>query len=299
MEALSTLLQAMNPAAGFQTAGPLRHVASSSTSAAPHATLRDPRRVAALHMADPDRTLEQDLKDGLITPEEYDELSGAMDQDEYEEVLAKEKEEEVMSEQAKKEMKKLTGKGGVEFAPWMKVDPEAIAKAKADRKERKKKLEEEKSSQTFSDKTLQMDTAAGEMGGLGAVGLEVKILSEDEIELRWATADEIGNKGFIVQRRPGGAQNFATIATWEKFAPLKSKGPQGGKYMYMDDSVAVGTWVYRIVDTDESGKQMAIYQRVVEIEPQSDAVQFYAFGAVIFALFVAFSIYGLVTDPIQ
>merc|ERR1719491_181735 len=113
-------------------------------------------------MADADRTLEMDLKDGLITQEEYDELAGAMTEEEYEAVLEKEEQEEKegMSEQAKKEMNKMKGKGGVEFAPWMKIDPEAIAKAKADRAERKKKLEEEKASSTFSDISLQMDTAA-------------------------------------------------------------------------------------------------------------------------------------------
>ena len=50
-----------------------------------------------------------------------------------------------------------------------------------------------------------------------------------------------GNKGFIVERRRGGETSFETIASFESFAPLRTKGVQGGDYVYLDDTAAPGT----------------------------------------------------------
>jgi hypothetical protein len=108
-----------------------------------------------------------------------------------------------------------------------------------------------------------------------------------------STQDEVGNAGFIVQRRPGGTPDFADLESYEKFAPLRSKGADGtshashahatqatharghaqhevapmqvhthaapceagGDYVYLDDTVAPGTWVYRILDCDDKGRR--------------------------------------------
>merc|ERR1712113_1239960 len=92
---------------------------------------------------------------------------------------------------------------------------------------------------------LNVDPQAAELGAGG--GLKSKVISEEEVELKWSTGDETGNAGFVVQRRKGGKDKFEDIASFESFAPLKSKGPSGGDYRYLDDAVpSTGTWVYRI-----------------------------------------------------
>merc|ERR1711924_518954 len=110
---------------------------------------------------------------------------------------------------------------------------------------------------------VEIDPQAAELGG---GGLKSKVISEEEIELSWATDNEADNKGYIVQRRPGGTKEFENIASFESFAPLRSKAVAGGSYKYLDDSVpSTGTWVYRVVDKDSQGKMTAVAQKLVEV----------------------------------
>merc|ERR1719159_1642813 len=134
-------------------------------------------------------------------------------------------------------MKGMVSSSGVEFAPWMKVDAEAIAKAKKDREARKAK----QAQAALKSDSMLIDPQAAELGAGG--GLKSKVLSQDEVELRWDTTDEAGNAGFIVQRRRGGSNTFEDLETFEGFSPLRSKGPAGGSYVYLDDTADVGTWV--------------------------------------------------------
>merc|ERR1719424_166975 len=152
-------------------------------------------------------------------------------------------EAEELSADAQKIINNMKSSSGVEFAPWMKVDAEAIAKAKKEREERKKR------------------SAAAAVGAGG--GLKSKVLSEEEIELRWSTQDERDNAGIIVQRRMGGQPDFQDIATYERFAPLRTKGVDGGDYVYLDDTAEPGTWVYRILDCDTRGTRSAVCQKLV------------------------------------
>merc|ERR1719453_2197362 len=177
------------------------------------------------------------------------------------------------------------------FAPWMTVDPEAIAKAKKARDERKAKA-------TAVD-AMRIDPQAAELNA--ASGLNSKVVSEDEIELRWETNDEAGNAGFIVQRRRGGVAEFESIAAFEKFAPLKSKGAAGGTYVYLDaeSGLEPGTWVYRILDCDTSGVKSAMCQKLVEIESKDEQVQTFVVGGFIAALALVLVGAGIFIDPIQ
>merc|ERR1719440_537691 len=68
------------------------------------------------------------------------------------------------------------------YAPWMTVDPQAIARAKKEREDRKKK------SAMQSVDTLRIDPQAAETGA--AAGLRSKVVSEDEVQLNWETNDE-------------------------------------------------------------------------------------------------------------
>merc|ERR1719163_1686521 len=128
--------------------------------------------------------------------------------------------------EAQKIMKGMRSASGVEFAPWMKVDAEAIAKAKREREARKARAAEN----ALRSDSMLIDPQAAELGAGG--GLKSKVLSEEEVELRWDTSDEAGNAGFIVQRRRGGAADFGDLESYESFSPLRTKGPAGGSYVY-------------------------------------------------------------------
>merc|ERR1719439_581980 len=102
----------------------------------------------------------------------------------------------------------------------MNIDPEEIARQKREREERRNRQ-----TQVSRVESMSIDPQASELSGTG--GLKSKVLSEEEVELRWSTQGEEGNAGFIVQRRPGGTGAFTDIETFESFAPLRTKGPQG------------------------------------------------------------------------
>merc|ERR1719310_2407182 len=149
---------------------------------------------------------------GAPAEEDISDMDAYMEEDEVEP-------EPEMSAEAQKIMSGMRSASGVEFAPWMKVDAEAIAKAKKEREARKAK----QAQAALKSDSMLIDPQAAELGAGG--GLKSKVLSEEEVELRWDTSDEAGNAGFIVQRRAGGAQRFADLATFETFSPLRTKGP--------------------------------------------------------------------------
>jgi len=198
-----------------------------------------------------------------------------------------------LSEGAKRVVRGMRSETGVEFAPWMKVDAEAIARADRERKERKAR----QAAQAKQLDPYAMDPQAAELGAGG--GLKSKILSEDEVELNWSTGNEEGNAGFIVQRRQGGTDDFADLESFESFAPLRTKGPGGGDYTFIDDTCSPGTWVYRILDCDSTGTRSAVCQKLVEIDAQSEQTFTLIVGGVIAALALALVAAGISADPIQ
>merc|ERR1719502_862146 len=200
---------------------------------------------------------------------------------------------EELSADAQRVMKGMVSASGVEFAPWMKVDAEAIARAKKEREERKAK----QAANAMKSDAMLIDPQAAELGAGG--GLKSKVISEDEVELRWDTTDEAGNAGFIVQRRRGGTNDFADLATYESFSPLRSKGPDGGSYVYLDDTAGVGSWVYRILDCDQGGTRSAVCQKLVEIEDKDEQQFTIVVGVVIAGLAAALVVAGILADPIQ
>lgn len=176
------------------------------------------------------------------------------------------------------------------FAPWMEGEAKEL-------EENKRKQKEFRAKQQKAFKDLQSDPQAAEVGAAG--GVNSKVLSQEEVELRWETDNEVGNVGFLVQRRRGGKDNFETIATYENFAPLRSKGPGGGLYVYLDDTADVGTWVYRIVDCDKEGELSAVGQKLVEVESQSEQTFTLVLGGLIATLAIALFCAGSLFDPIQ
>ena len=235
-------------------------------------------------------------KEAGMSEEEYIKTMGfdeAIDEADYEEEVAEEPEE--MSAEAAKIMSGMRSSSGVEFAPWMKVDAEKIAKAKKEREERKAR--QAAAAVDLRGDTMLIDPQAAELGAGG--GLKSKVLSEEEVELRWSTQDEAGNKGFVVQRRRGGQQAFDDLASFEGFAPLRTKGPAGGDYVYLDDTADVGTWVYRIVDCDANDRRSAVCQKLVEIDSKSEATFTVVVGAVIATLALGLVVAATLADPIQ
>merc|ERR1719201_2255791 len=110
-------------------------------------------------------TLEEELAAGKITQEEYESLLGGIDEEDY---LKEEEEMEAeapqqMSAEAAKIMKGMTSESGVEFAPWMKVDAEAIAKAKKEREARKARAAA--NAAALRNDAMLIDPQAAELGG--------------------------------------------------------------------------------------------------------------------------------------
>jgi len=232
-----------------------------------------------------------------MTEEEYlAELAaqgGTMSEEEYEAQGVGEQTYEEMSADAQRVYRGMRSSSGVEFAPWMKVDAEKIAEAKKAREERKAR-----SAAASRQDQMLIDPQAAELGAGG--GLKSKVLSEEEVELRWLTGDETGNAGFIVQRRKGGTNAFEDLESFATFAPLKTKGASGGEYTYLDDTVpGPGSYVYRICDEDTTGLRSAICQKLVEIEDGSEQTQTLIIGGVFAIIALALTFAGIASDPIQ
>mmetsp|Transcript_43680 Transcript_43680/g.72582 ORF Transcript_43680/g.72582 Transcript_43680/m.72582 type:complete len:328 (-) Transcript_43680:241-1224(-) len=288
LEALSALLQTSKPEAAWQVAGSgLSHVSAMKKPM----LVNSAHRTAAVKMEEAEATLEEQLKEGLITQEEYDMLSSAVEEDEYLAEVANEPEAE-LSQEAKDEKARLSGPTGVEFAPWMKIDPEAIAKAKKDRAAR---LAQQASS-TGKKRVDQafVDPIGAEQGAIAS--LKDKVISEEEVELRWETKDEADNYGYIVQRRPGRTEDWVTIASYEETAQLRTKGPSGGQYVYLDDTVKPGNWVYRIIDETSEGRSV-VTQKLVEIETKEELLRDYGSIAAVFIIIGIAAFFTLQLQP--
>ena len=81
---------------------------------------------------------------------------------------------------------RLKSGSGADLVPWMNdTDFEKIAQAKKDREERKNRQTESRVD------TMNLDPQASEQSGTGS--LNSKVLSEEEVELRWSTEGEEGN----------------------------------------------------------------------------------------------------------
>ena len=69
-----------------------------------------------------------------------------------------------MSKDAQKIMNGMRSESGVEFAPWMKIDAEAIAQAKKERELRKAK----QAANALKSDAMLIDPQAAELGGTRA-----------------------------------------------------------------------------------------------------------------------------------
>jgi len=210
--------------------------------------------------------------------------------------------EEQVEEMTKQEMEKvrkasrLKMADGQQYAPWMKVSDEEEAKIRQVMKEKaairmKRQMEEQRVSGS-----LLTDSQAQELSGSG---LRAKVIDSSSIELEWATSAEVSTKGFAIKRRKARTEDFDIIVSYENYGPLASKGPDGGKYRFLDDTVSPGGWVYRVTEYDVSGAESDICQALVDIQTEEEqkgvVIAAAAMAVLVGGIFAA----GALLDPMQ
>jgi len=184
---------------------------------------------------------------------------------------------------------------GVAYAPWMvdQIDEEAYEAAKMMRKQRKLKQKAEKIASN-EGASFSTDLQADEISGLG---LKYKVVNE-EVELTWSTAGE-SCLGYKVQKRAARTDQWVEAGSYETWAPLQSKGKNGGTYTFVDPESEIGDWIYRVVDVEDDGKSTVLCQALVEVQSKGDQVVQYVTLAGFGVLFAGLMAAGVLFDPLQ
>jgi hypothetical protein len=207
--------------------------------------------------------------------------------------------EEEVEELTKEEVEKtkrasnLRNANGVDYAPWMNVSAadekqiQQVMKEKA--AARRKRTAEEKSVSG----NLYLDSQAQELSGTGLIAKAI----DGDVELEWATKTESNTKGFIVKKRPAKTDQFTTVASFESWGPLASKGADGGVYRYLDTTSTPGGWVYRISECDMGGKESDLCQCLIEVQTEDEQKAALIAGVGIVVVGIAAVVAGLLLDP--
>jgi hypothetical protein len=209
-----------------------------------------------------------------------------------------EEEVEALASEELRKMKRasnLRNANGVEYAPWMNITPEQESEIKTIMKQKAEARRKRKDEEAGVSGALLMDSQAQELSG---GGLNIKVVSDNEVELTWATSSEASTKGFAIKRRAARTETFETIASYETWGPLASKGVDGGKYSFLDDSVYPGGWVYRITECETSGAENDICQALVDVQTADEqrGAVFAAVGIVILGIGALAA--GVILDPV-
>jgi len=212
--------------------------------------------------------------------------------------MSMEDEIEITATEEIKKMKRasnLRNANGVEYAPWMNISPEEEAKIKAVMKQKAEARRKRKDQEAGVSGALLMDSQAQELSG---GGLQCKVVSDNEVELSWATNSETSTKGFAIKRRQARTEDFEVIASYETWGPLASKGSDGGTYSYLDDGVSPGGWVYRVTECETNGSENDICQALVDVQTADEqrGALFAAIGIVVLGI-AAFAA-GIILDPV-
>jgi len=198
--------------------------------------------------------------------------------------------EELTDEERRTRAKILAVK---KYAPWMSdiTSPEAIAaREEADRQRKSKKSEKLVGN--------RIDPAKQEVAG---AGLKLQLTMTDEgadVSLAWFTGSEEDNAGFNVMRKGRGDDDFKVIASFDKFQSLRSKGPGGGAYRFVDENVAPGPYLYKVQDVSASSNFVTdVAQKGVEIETKEEASTNFAIVAGFLGVLGAITAVGIALDP--
>lgn len=188
----------------------------------------------------------------------------------------------------------LRNANGVEYAPWMNITPEAEDEIKTVMKQKAEARRKRKDQEAGVSGALLMDSQAQELSG---GGLNCKVMSDNEVELTWATSSETATKGFAIKRRAARTEDFTTIVSYETWGPLASKGVDGGQYSFIDDQVYPGGWVYRITECENNGSENDICQALVDVQTADEQRGAVIAAVAISVLGVAAFVAGLLLDP--
>ncbi len=76
------------------------------------------------------------------------------------------------------------------------------------------------------------------------------VVAGNSVELKWVTATETNNKGFYIERK-----NAAESDNWQQIGFVAGKGTTSelSSYTFRDAGVSVGTYNYRLIQTDLDG----------------------------------------------
>ncbi len=88
-------------------------------------------------------------------------------------------------------------------------------------------------------------------------------VNNKSVELKWSTATELNNHGFEIQRLSSSKQNSGE--GWEKIGFVEGNGTANSpkQYSFVDNSLSVGKYSYRLKQIDLSGSYE--YSKIVEI----------------------------------
>eukprot|EP00741_Cyanophora_paradoxa_P006355 tig00000980_g6160.t1 len=89
------------------------------------------------------------------------------------------------------------------------------------------------------------------------------------VNLTWATAGEKDNRGFIVERKAEGSDEFEVIGTYETRPELAGQGTTEKRtvYRFVDGAAVAGkTYLYRLSDCDTAGKSAPMATEAFEFD---------------------------------
>lgn len=79
-------------------------------------------------------------------------------------------------------------------------------------------------------------------------------LGSTSVRLRWTTASEVDNEGFLVERRKQSDSAFAELPG--SFMPGQGISEIPHEYSFVDSTLTSGDWLYRLKQIDQSGSTM-------------------------------------------
>jgi hypothetical protein len=216
-----------------------------------------------------------------------------------EEASMEEEVERIFQEEKEKtlRMSRFSNEKGMEYAPWMNMTPDDEARIRTLAREKTMARRKRQQQEQGVRGSLLKDSTNQELSG---TGLQYKIIDGDSVELEWTTDSEPDTRGYLVKRRAAKTNELITIASYETFAPLNSKGPNGGTYRYLDENVGAGTsYVYRITEKEGNGEENDLSQCLVDVqsatEKQTELLAIAGMALVAVAVVAA----GLLLDPVQ
>ena len=131
------------------------------------------------------------------------------------------------------------------------------------------------SNLTITGGTLSGSSSYGKLNAGTDASLPVELSSfsaeatEQGVVLRWVTASELDNLGFILERQSEGASEWLKIASYETNSTLRGQGntSQTTSYSFMDKNVQTeGTYNYSLSDVSTDG-EIHVYD-VIQITMQ-------------------------------